>query len=69
MDLALHVDLLSVWIVGGSQMNSWHLSSLVGGANGVVVLHYVGVGLRLHFVPVLNGVIVMLHVYTVYMYN
>lgn len=67
MDLALHVDLLSVWIVGGSQVNSWHLSSLMGGANGGYIRHYVGVGLRLHFVPVLNGFIVML--YTVYMYN
>lgn len=67
MDLALHVDLLSVWIAGGSYMDSWHLPSLMGGANGAVVRHYVGVGRRLHSVPVLNGVIVML--YTVYMHN
>ena len=48
MNLALHVDFLSVWILGGSEEDSWHLPSLFGGANGAVVRHYVGIGLRLH---------------------
>ena len=60
MNLALHVDFLSVWILGGSQKDGRHLPSLVGGANGGDVCHYIGVVLRLHFVPVLNGIIVML---------
>ena len=60
MYLALHVDLLSVWIRGGSQKDSWHLPPLVGGANGRDVRHYVGIGFGLRSVPVLNGIIIML---------
>ena len=60
VNLALHVDFLSVWILGGSQVDSWHLPSLVGGANGGDVFHYVGVLICLHFVPVLNSIIVVL---------
>lgn len=60
VNLALHVDLLSVWILGGGHKDSRHLPALVGGANGGDVAHYVGVVLRLLFVPVLNGIIVML---------
>ena len=60
MNLALHVDFLSVGVLGGCQQDSWHLPSLMGGANGGDVLHYVGIGLCLSFVPVLNGIVVML---------
>lgn len=60
MNLALHVDFLSVRIRGGSQEDSWHLPSLVGGANGGDVCHYVAVVICLHSVPVLNGIIVVL---------
>ena len=61
MDLTLHVDLLSVGVLGCSDEHSWHVPSLVGLPNGRDVRHYLRIFTGLLTVPIFYVIVVMLN--------
>ncbi len=66
MDLALHVEPLSVGILGGSDVYSWHVPTLACLTNGVDVRHQVSMGLRESLVEGLDVLIGVLCVFEEY---